>query len=230
MFYEVTKYVCLVFEEKESALKLGPFGRFFLTSVLTGGRYERVYISSANHALMNDKNITLLTRLRVHFTIDFAKQAAEDLFIKDGSLLRNHRQTASPAQLCARRLLHVPMISFRKKFHWFTHQKNITQFRDSYSKMCNITYNKPILAPRSLSLVRIASVSYTLLPNQLSYSGLFSQARLDDEYSIVREHGGLRGDKSQYNVFRKTNESEVLRVVITNTESNVQNVLIYQVI
>ena len=56
-----------------------------------------------------------------------------------------------------------------------------------------------------------------------------SSQPLFDEYSIVAMHGGLRGDASPYNIFRKVNSSVVLPVLVNNTNRDIQNVLIYQV-
>ena len=57
--------VYIVFEEVSSVDALGPFGRFFLTSVLTGGKFNIVYLCSARHILSNDKK-SLLAGLKVN--------------------------------------------------------------------------------------------------------------------------------------------------------------------
>ena len=78
---ELRDEIYLVFAEASSATTLGPFGRFFLTSVLTGGSFKTVHICSANSILYHSSGSdevtnarSLVKDLKIHFTIDLRLQ------------------------------------------------------------------------------------------------------------------------------------------------------------
>ena len=136
--------IYIVFAEEASAVALGAFGRFFLTSLLTGGKYKSVHICSASRVMYEGSGLntakgerSLVEDLKIHFTIDLAQQNINDLFIKNA---RSDQHSKQYTHMCAKTLLQVPLIGYRRMFHWFTDYKNITKFRDSYSKMCEVSY------------------------------------------------------------------------------------------
>ena len=141
---ELRDEIYLVFAEASSAKTLGPFGRFFLTSVLTGGSFKTVHICSATSILYNSLGSdevanarSLVKDLKIHFTIDLRLQDVRDLFIKNA---RSDIHGNGKVHLCAKTLLKVPLIGYRRMFHWFTEYENVTKFRDSYAKMCDVSY------------------------------------------------------------------------------------------
>lgn len=142
---ELREEIFLVFAEVRAATTLGTFGRFFLTSILTGGKYKVVHICSASSVLYEGLGVgvdngerSLVQDLRIHFTIDLSQQDIHDLFVKN---FPDKRQDKVHSYICAKTLLQVPLIGYRRMFHWFTHYENVTKFRDSYSDMCGISYS-----------------------------------------------------------------------------------------
>ena len=136
--------IYIVFAEESSATSLGPFGRFFLTSVLTGGKYKSIHICSASSIMYQGGGFntvngerSLLQDLKIHFTIDLAQQDIHDLFVTNS---HSNQHIKGYTHICAKTLLQVPLIGYRRMFHWFTDYENITKFRDSYSSMCSISY------------------------------------------------------------------------------------------
>ena len=99
--------IYIVFAEENSATSLGPFGRFFLTSILTGGTYKSVHICSATSILYHTSglNVTrdersLVEGLKIHFTIDLRQQSIRDLFIKNAQSNQYGKETYKTKPKC----------------------------------------------------------------------------------------------------------------------------------
>ena len=93
---------------------------------------------SAAKQILHNNGKTLLTGLRVHFTVDIVEQPVSELFVQSAG--GNMDQDAKGGFICAQELLYVPLLSYRKMYHWFTERRNMTHLRDSYSKICEIEY------------------------------------------------------------------------------------------
>jgi len=86
--------IYIIFEEKFPIDSLGPFGRFILTSILTGGKYEKIYIGYCSKVEFHH-NLVLITGLQVEFVIDPRTQIKSKLFMETAADDRSLSYTLS---------------------------------------------------------------------------------------------------------------------------------------
>ena len=146
---------------------IGAFGRFFLVSVLTGGRFKTVHLCAATQILHN-KGKTLLSGLRIYFTVDIANQPKSELFVNSAKTVG---QSLQGELMCARELLYVPLIPYRKMYHWFTDRENMTHLRDSYSGMCGIEYKEEAIGSEEFKPRVIKSKNTNILQRSTTGQG-----------------------------------------------------------
>ena len=185
--HPLIKELYIVFEEESSVKELGPFGRFVLASILTGGRFEKVhYAHYFEHGIHS------------HFTADMS-QSPSDLFIVSAS-----KETTIPSN-DFNILLHVDLVAPRTKFHWFTDRNNLTEFRDSYSRICNITEE-------------------SASPRGMRYITRKSEIPLDDTLDVLRS-GRINEDPSFRHIFT---HNGTISIPSTDTNVKLKNIVIYQ--
>ena len=170
--------IYILFEEEFAVNDLGPFGRFIITSILTGGKFFKVHIGYAEKIYTNDQR-SLVSGLHVLFTVDLATQTKTEIFVdnarvkavtSEGGGISNYlRPKVAPIQLCAVTLLKVPLISIRRKLQWLTSERNLTQFTESYTGFTESL---------TMSLTVSLTVSFTVsLTDSLTVSHRFVRHR-----------------------------------------------------
>jgi hypothetical protein len=84
-------------------------------------------------------------------------------------------------------LLEVPLISIRRKFQWLSSMKNVTKFRESYERLCDIKEDP-----------QLETISYESIPEEEK------QSLIPDDLDIVVQKSGVMDDASPKNIFRNS--------------------------
>ena len=190
--------IYIVFEEESSVKNLTPFGRFVLTSLLTGGKFSRVHFS---YYFNDDSNQTLA----VMFTVDQGVQDVGELFVTSAEPEQNVPIRVTEVE----EVLHVNLVAPRTKFHWFLSENSVKQFRESYQTLCDVDTS-----------------TFDLFENNTGIDDLgksnFRDSTLD---VLVNSVIDIENDDSPLNVFKYSKFRKLRPSVI---DTSLRNIVVYQ--
>jgi len=136
----------IIFNEKDSVNDLNPFGRFLLTSILSGSKYRRVifgYSPKITIISNNDSgNIIMRTdSFHMAFVVTLDKSYDVNRFVvsDDSNYINNHNN-------CFQMLLKVPLTRIQNRFgsEWFETISSFHLFRNVSHQVCSIPYTNSI--------------------------------------------------------------------------------------
>eukprot|EP01038_Epipyxis_sp_PR26KG_P012140 gene12140-16254_t len=206
------KEIYILFREESSLKHLKPFGRFTLTSILTGGKFDHVHIGYVNEILLSG-NQYFLNDVHIGFSVDVKNQPKNELFVKNAMVDSSVTRFST---MCANVVLNVPLIAFRRKFQWISNLKTYDQFRESYSSLCSI---KPPLV--TLEQPHPSRVRSSNIPDDIEV--VMERSKIIDVYT-----GALSTDPSDMNVFSPSHGIKPAIVSYYPPANEKLKVLVYQ--
>ena len=130
--------IFILFETKAEVLKLPPFCRFVLASLLTAGQYRYVHIGHSSYRRGVDD---LPQSMNIIFTMDTTNKLG--LFVRNDISAGQHLKDLSGAA-CGNILFETSLYRNAEKLRWFPTTQSYTRFRRSYVDLCGIVDDEHI--------------------------------------------------------------------------------------
>ena len=192
--------IYIVFEEESSVRHLTPFGRFLLTSLLTGGQFSRIHFA---YYISNGTKQSL----EVMFSVDLSQQGIDELFVVSAGLTEIATVAIESADV--EELLHVNLVAPRTKFHWFLNEKKLLQFRESYSSLCDID-----------------ATVFGHVENLTKMDDLGKANFHDSTLDVLANSAiDIENDSSPHNIFRS---ARLRKLKPSAIEPSLRNIIVYQ--